>query len=399
MIHQEPTIQQENLSIAQKFVKFIKWCIRQLFWLIPSGKVIQFESHPDFTCNTYPVYLKLRKLLPDYKMVWMLYKSDRKDADDTIPLSPENIAGKVKQLYYLNRCSAIVQCNSYMRKPKRSQLSVYLEHGAPLKNITGKYDMVQSRVDFHNMMSPFFDKILLKEINGTKDKLVHLGYPRCDYFFAPPRTQDISHIVAGKYIIWLPTFRRHNCKTRDDAPGSPFNNIGIPVFYTLDSLKSFDEFLAEHNISILYKPHPASDLDVLKKAELQNFRIIYDADILGRNLQLYEVIAQSEALITDYSSIFWEYMLLDRPIAITNDDIEQYRAGTNFILDIESVYRETAEIVPDEKVMRSFVQNVIEGRDIMRDGRRKWRDIANLHQDGKSAQRVAEFIVQKLSRS
>ena len=379
--------------------KFINWCTRKLFSIIHTDKVILFESHPDFTCNTYPVYLKLRKMLPDYKMVWMLHGTDTKDADDTLIFAPKSLKTKLKKYYYLAKAKAIISCNGYVPKLKAEQLSLYLDHGAPLKNVTGMYNLADPSVDFHNVLSPFFDDILLKETGGTPDKFVHLGFPRCDYFFSESRQQDIDQIVKGKYIVWLPTFRGHFEKIRDDAPGSPFNNIGVPVFYSLESLKSFDGFLRDNGITILYKPHPAQDLDVVKEAHFSNFRIIYDADILTRNLQLYEVIAQSEALITDYSSIFWEYMLLDRPIAITNDDIEEYRAGLSFIMDIESVYSQTAEVVPDEESMRAFVLNVVAGRDIMREGRREWRDKLAMYSDGKSAQRAAEFVIEKISRS
>lgn len=216
--------------------------------------------------------------------------------------------------------------------------------------------------------------------------------PRCDYFYAEAKRKEINEIVNGKYIIWLPTFRIHKSKTRDDAPGSVFNHIGVPLFYDIQSLRDFNEFLREQNIHIVYKPHFAQDMDIVKRETLSNFHMIYDADILGRNLQLYEVIAQSEALITDYSSVFWDYLLLDRPIALTVDDIESYRRGMGFAVDFDLISSETSERLYDSKSLREFIMNVLNGNDIMREGRRKWRDIANMHQDGKSAERTAEFI-------
>ena len=57
------------------------------------------------------------------------------------------------------------------------------------------------------------------------------------------------------------------------------------------------------NIHIIYKPHPAQNLDVVKNKTLSNFHLIYASDILSKKLQLYQVTAQSEALITDYSSV------------------------------------------------------------------------------------------------
>ncbi len=377
----------------------IKLCLKLLFSLLPSGNIILFESHPDFADNTYPVYLMLRKYLPSYKMVWFLHGDDKKDSDDFIHIPTLGLLEKLKYIYYMARCKVLIQCNGSAAKIKGSQLSIYLDHGSPGKDIRGMYDLQRDNIDFHNVHSEFFDNFTLQTNNGRQEQLVHLGFPRCDYFFHTPRTKDIADIVSGKYIIWLPTFRGHKNKLRNDAPNSPYNHIGIPLFYSVEKLSSFNAFLKDNDIHILYKPHPVQDLGVLKGEKMSNFRITYDPDIFSRNLQLYEVIAQSEALITDYSSVFWDYLILDRPIAITVDDIALWKEGRGFLYDIESIHKETAEILPDEKSMREFILNVINGSDIKREGRRKWRDKAIIHQDGKSTERVVNFILEKMSRS
>ena len=44
--------------------------IKGFLWKIPPQKIIVLESIPDYACNTYPVFLELKKMLPDYKLVW-----------------------------------------------------------------------------------------------------------------------------------------------------------------------------------------------------------------------------------------------------------------------------------------------------------------------------------------
>ncbi len=126
----------------------------------------------------------------------------------------------------------------------------------------------------------------------------------------------------------------------DKAVEFTHNAIGVPLFYTVEALRGFNDFLQAMNIHILYKPHFAQDMSVVRKESLSNFHIINDKDILGRDLQLYEVLAQSEALIMDYSSVFWDYMLLDRPIAITTDDIDIYKKQRGIFDFIDEVHEE-----------------------------------------------------------
>lgn len=312
-----------------------------------------------------------------------------RDADDVVYLEKRNL--HIKYWYYMMRCKVLVQCNVAQRKLKRSQLSVYLSHGSGIK-AASQANITSQRIDFLCVQSHFFDDMSVGFFHGRKEQFIYTGFPRCDYFYAEHKPEAINEIVEGRYIIWLPMFRTHRSKTRDDAPGSVFNHIGVPLFYDVQTLRDFNSLLKDSNIHIVYKPHFAQDTDIVKRESLSNFHMIYDADILGRNLQLYELIAHSDALITDYSSVFWDYLLLDKPIALTVDDIESYRKGLGFAVDFDAISSETSERLSDVNMLREFIMNVIAHRDIKREGRRKWRDISNMYQDGKSAERTAEFI-------
>ena len=334
-------------------------------------------------------------------MIWLIDRGSIKhDADDTAYYKGGTLWSFIKLHYYMSRCQAMIYCNRCGTKFKRNQLSIYLAHGSQLKNAEGVYNMKKSQVDYVNLTSKFFLEVSTRYYNHPAEKFIFMGYPRCDYFYTKSRREDISQITSGKYIIWLPTFRLNkNKRSRDDAPGSSYGNIGVPLFYDIESLREFNTFLMDKDIHIIYKPHFVQLTDTLKREKMTNFHIIGDDDILGRNLQLYEVIAQSEALITDYSSVFWDYLLLDRPIAITTDDMKLYDKGKGFAYDMMSIYNETAEIVHEADELRDFVVRLLDGIDTHHEGRIKWRDISNLHQDGKSAERVAEFITEKLGEN
>ena len=153
--------------------------VGRLLSLLPLHNTILFESSPDFACNSYPVYLRLRKELPDYKMVW--YVSEEKAApegvDDTVVYDSFHPARRLKELYYLHTAKAIISCNRKINKPRKEQLHLFLCHGSKTKKTRGVYE-VDAGVDHINVQSHFFDDIITYEYNCGKEKLVYLGYPR-----------------------------------------------------------------------------------------------------------------------------------------------------------------------------------------------------------------------------
>ena len=53
---------------------------------------------------------------------------------------------------------------------------------------------------------------------------------------------------------------------------------------------------------------------------------------LKKGLSVYALLRNADALITDYSSAYFDYMLLNRPIAFTVEDIEEYRKRSGFCI-------------------------------------------------------------------
>jgi CDP-glycerol glycerophosphotransferase (TagB/SpsB family) len=362
----------------------------------PLSKTIVLESIPDFACNTYPVYQKLREALPSHSFVWLVHKRTK----NSLPGSKAVYTGKDRTFWefflhqwYLSRCCVMISSNGFECKRTRKQLFLFLTHGSKTKKTRGMYEM-GDLVDFINVQSHFFDDIIAYEYNCRKEQLVYLGYPRCDFFFSRkrPDVRALTQTASDeKYVIWLPTFRATKAG-RIDAQSETYGNIGMPIVYSLDKLNELNSFLAGIRLHILFKPHPAQDMSSVKTAKLSNFHLISDDDVAKAGLQLYEAIAGSEALITDYSSVFFDYLLLDHPIATTTDDIESWKSGRGFAFDIEKMYDRATVRVKDQDELTSFLKSVSDGADEKASGRREVRDITNMHVDGNSAERVAGFI-------
>jgi CDP-glycerol glycerophosphotransferase (TagB/SpsB family) len=129
-------------------------------------------------------------------------------------------------------------------------------------------------------------------------------------------------------------------------------------------------------------------------------RIIRDSDLQSIGIQLYQLLAYSEALITDYSSVYFDYLLLDRPMATTLDDVDCWKKGNGFAFDLEKLYAETNESLYSlDDLFRFIDEVVIQGKDTHEEARLRMRDLTNIHKDGNSAKRVAGFIVERLKVS
>lgn len=371
--------------------------------LFPLKNNIIFESNPDYSCNTFPVFCELKCRLPKYKFVWYTKKSTPmvNGVDDVVYNDDKGVFNRMKLLYYKWFSKVLICSNIGIKKQRKDQLSICLTHGSVTKRTKGMYEPGVF-VDYISVQSHFFDKLTEEECGASPNKFIYLGFPRCDYFFEKNDAvcKQLEKIgVKGKYIVWLPTFRKQTISGRD-AHSKQFESMGIPLVYSEQMLKELDDFLVKKDIYICYKPHPVYEIPTKTCEGLRNMRIIRDNDLQSIGIQLYQLLAYSEALITDYSSVYFDYLLLDRPMATTLDDVDCWKKGNGFAFDLEKLYAETNESLYSlDDLFRFIDEVVIQGKDTHEEARLRMRDLTNIHKDGNSAKRVAGFIVERLKVS
>ena len=368
--------------------------------LFPLGKIMVFESHPDYADNTYPVFQELRKRLPNYKMIWYVSKMTSKvdGVDDLLYFDDQSFINKVKAIYYKCFSKVFICSHRGIKKYRNDQLSLFLTHGSITKKTKGIYEP-GTLVDFVSVQSHFFDKLTEEEFGAKTEQLIQLDFPRCDYFFKGDKTIDkqLKALgVNGKFLVWLPTFRKQQTSGRN-AHSEQFEKMGIPLVYSEEMLQELDEFLTKRNIYIIYKPHPVHEIPTKTSGQLKNMRIISDDNLRILGVQLYQLLAFSEALITDYSSVYFDYLLLNRPMATTLDDVDCWKKGNGFAFDLEELYAKTNESLYTLDDLFRFIEEVVIGKiDTRENERLKMRDLANIYKDGNSAQRVADFVMDKI---
>lgn len=382
----------------------LKKILKRILCMIPIQNIIVFESNPDYSCNTYPVFLELRRRLPRYKMVWMTSeKTDKLEGvDDVYFYDKKSFYNRQKRIFYTILAKAFISCNRYkkMGSARKGQVSLFLTHGSVTKNMKrGDFNYNPGViVDYINNQSHYFDDIICYQYEAQRDQIVYLGYPRCDWFYRENKISDyLAKIgVNGDYLIWLPTFRKNKSETRN-VHSEKYESLGIPLIYTVERLLECNNFLLQRNLHIIFKPHPIQDISSLTKMSLSNIHIISDGVLNEIGLQLYQVIAESKAMISDYSSVFFDYLLLDRPMATTIDDVKQWKEGEGFAYDLESLYDVSTEKIATLDELYSFIQNVvIDKKDTKRDARQQICKKTVMFSDGNSTNRVADFIMSEI---
>lgn len=366
--------------------------------IIPLKNKIVFESNPDMADNTYAFFRELvaQGYNKKYKCIWLVkdvkinqnkYKYDNVYFQEH---KPRNIIGLLRRIWLLYTAKYLISSHSYVQRKRKKQVVIALGHGIPIKSVK-KYFMVGKDCDFALCPSARLIDSFCKEFKLEKEHLFICGYPRNDMLFVKNEKLDkLINLDGKKVIMWLPTFRKHCDKTRTD---SEFDfPLGIPIIYSEEELRYFNEVLIENNVLLLLKPHPAQDTSVIKMQNLSNFIIITDEMFNSVDAQLYEILACTDALITDYSSVYCDYLLLDKPIAITLDDCEEYSEKNGF------AYENIKEILCGNQVyniaqLRDFVLELSDGIDKHYYDRLKTKQFFNENTNGNYCRCLLEKLI------
>lgn len=209
----------------------------------------------------------------------------------------------------------------------RAAIRINLWHGFPLKKIKSFCGEMTKNVggwEYQYLLtcSDFGDETLGKAFQITKDRMIKGLYPRVDSLKRnnyPIFNQEKKYLekiwnlkLEGKKIlIYLPTFRDKN----------KLRFLGA----TKNEIKNFFSFLKSNNYFLISKVHLAG---VLSQSNLEEEIIdIENEEIfinLKANVDIYPILKEVDILITDYSSVYFDYLALDKDVIFYPYDLEMY---------------------------------------------------------------------------
>ena len=213
------------------------------------------------------------------------------------------------------------------------------------------------------------------------------GYPRIDFLLQESdllSSLGIKRTEFDKIIVYMPTFRKPVDGGYSDAGGGVQSCIDID---NPDTIARLSAFLRQIRCLMLIKWHPA-DVRRSSRIEADSMVPISDEMLVKRGLTVYHLLHESDALITDYSSVFCDYLVLDRPIAFDIADMDSYAEKRGFVFDKPLDYMPGMKLRSEMDFM-TFCKDLIEGRDNYRAERERVRTVFNDYSDGRNSRRLA----------
>lgn len=356
--------------------------------------IIVIESHNDFDSNggAFYNYLIKHKYNEKYRIVWLI-----KHLEYVPKKLPKNVECvpfyelSFRKNYFISNAKYLFADNEITGKAKNNQISIYMGHGAfALKNVKSVLPD-SSDIDYVISSSENYNSILAEQVGVNKEKMLVTGYPFHDSLFDGEKG-DLHKVVDklkyNKVIMWMPTFRKGGGSWRNDICSE--QEYGIPIIDNEKQFESLSTFLQEKNNLLIIKIHPKQDIMTIKKLRNRDNIIILTADNMKEyGLDNYRLLKDVDALISDYSSIMYSYLLLNRPMGFVLSDLKEYKLG--LVVDNVDDFI-TGEKIFDFNDLLEFIADVNNGKD---EYEKKRKDIMKWlydNIDGNSCERICASL-------
>ena len=357
--------------------------------------VILFESYPDFDGGVLAVYEELVRRGYDkkYDLVWAVY-SDFNLKTDYKTVKFFNCNSQEKQ-NIIKRTKCIIDSNRYIYKFSQNVYRLFLPHGFSLKKCSN-YNKGIGLVDAIITTSEEMFK-LDKNVwpDCIKDKFIITGMPNMDILFHPKDIKELVKDLTGsdkkfnKIIGWFPTYREH----RGSLCGRNKFKFGLPCIYNLNDYEKLNNILKVNNNLLIIEMHHAQAKNYQK---LQNLSNIIFTNIEIRNkykISIADILGNFDALLTDYSSMYHAFVILNRPIGLIIPDLPEYAKTKGFICNYLDWVK--GDYLLDISDIYKWIDDISNGKDNSKLEREISLNKIHKYKDDKSSQRVVNFLIEK----
>ena len=372
------------------FRKIMPHICRYVFGL---KDIIIFKAHHSFKGNVHALYDYLYEAGygNKYKFIWYPDTEEEYIPETALCIRRSSL----KNNYYYKSCAKFIFYEDgcpVMYKTK-GQKVVYLTHGCPsLKNSKGLVDVSIQKTTDALITSENVRSVMSKSRQFPEEKMFVCGHPRNDVIFNSPQNyEELFEKKYNKIIFWLPTFRKmlsiYDKKQRSDCD---INYLyGIPLIMSEDDLEMLNKTLSKENIILIIKPHPGALKEGIENINYSNITVWSQEYLDKNNINYYRLFKNTDAFISDYSSVIFDAMLADKPLGYVIDDIDDYKLGYAFDNVLDYMPGHHIKTLED---MISFFEDVSQGKDIYKEKRDKISALVNTFPDGNNCKRIAEIF-------
>ena len=393
------------IRIVSGSIEKIKFKINT-FGIKVNDKVVIFCAYDgrSYACTPKALYEEMlkNKKFKDFEFIWVFKKPEK------YKFLEENRNTKVVKIKTKEYDKYLVKSKYWFFNykipdylyPKKNQIFVQCWHGTPLKRLgcdlnhfdnqlntikgmKKRYKIEASKFSFFISPSKFASQKFisawnLKEI-GKEDIIVEEGYPRNDFLFNYTE-KDVAKIKKElgiendkrKIILYAPTYRANQHKS----------GVGYVYKEEIDFQSFINKFGKDY--IILFRPH----YFVANSFDFEKYKgFVYDVSKIDDVNELYII---TDILITDYSSVFFDFANLKRPIIFYMYDLDHYKNESNgFYLDLEELPGKITKTQEElEKELTELEKNFKYDEKY-----KKFNEKYNYLDDGNASKRVIDKII------
>lgn len=279
----------------------------------------------------------------------------------------------------------------------RRQHTVYLGYYIPFKNdvIPGvegvketKLSIAKASYDYGISTSLLSAQIIVHTYPIPLLNFYSLGFSRNDELLKsnPEKNSIIRHYLQKfvsypikRIILYTPTHRDYEQDIHNDIRGV----LGFNV-----DKDRVGDLLRQYSAVIVCKVHSKQNRDVLSRS-LPEGIVLHEPNT---EYGLCELMRCSDCLITDYTSAYFDYLLLDRPVLFNFYDFDRYKETRGFSYDPISTII-AGEVFTDEDSFYEKMEQTLKGVDNFKVQRRFVCDLVHKYKDTDSSKRICDLIL------
>lgn len=334
--------------------------------------------------NPLDIFNEVKERFPNLELIWATGKGT------AAPAGARGVRfGSREWLNALATSKYLVNNTNFPWYFRKVSGQVYLQtwHGTPLKRLgrdIPNYYLTKSYLDTMDREATYWDYLIspspfCTEIFpgsfGYQGNIIETGYPRNDRLskITGAQRQEIRERIGisdpSTYVVmYAPTWRDYNRSATGNWQSVNFmdENIQLP-----------------EGFQMIYRGHT-------------NTHAVHNAGVAGRaiDVTLYpdvtELYIAADVLITDFSSVMFDYTVTGKPIMFLAPDLERYRAERGFYFDFETmapgpILNTDAEVLQTlgriDQVSKDYETRY-----------RAWQQKFNSLEDGNAAKRVVDIV-------
>ncbi|THF80795.1 CDP-glycerol glycerophosphotransferase family protein [Cohnella fermenti] len=289
-------------------------------------------------------------------------------------------------------------------------INIEMWHGFPIKRMGVMHEELatekflkyqQNRSNNVNLIlsySHLYTTFMNSCYPNDSNKYKITGMPRNDLLFEGNSIEKLGALINKdlsefNIIFYLPTWR----KGKNNHVDTTREWKGIFGFEG-ENDKEIINFIEKNNIFLVVKLHPF-EYNEFKKLDVfthPQICLLADDQLQLAKVHLYEVIPSAKVLVTDYSSIYIDTLLIDLPVIFAPVDEEEYKGGRGFLLEPYQVLT-PGPTVKSIGELELECQKYLNGKDEYKKNRQQVKELTHRYADSNASSRAWQAIDTYLS--